>query len=50
MVREKYATVSIPESLTSDIDKVIKKKKKGYSSRAELVRDGVRRILKELSK
>ncbi len=50
MVREKYATVSIPESLAADMDKVIKKKTKGYSSRAELVRDGVRQILKELSK
>ncbi len=50
MVRGKYVTISVPENLAKDIDKIVKGKVKGYSSRAELVRDGIRQILKELSK
>ncbi len=43
-----YVTVSIPEDLANEMDEVVKKKTRGYSSRAEIVKDAVRRLLDSL--
>lgn len=44
-MRAKYVNVSIHEDLAKEIDKHIKKSKKGYRSRAEVVSYAVRRLL-----
>ncbi len=43
-----YVTVSIPSDLAEEMDKVVEAKIRGYSSRAEIVKDGVRRLLDSL--
>ncbi len=48
MTRKGYANVSLPETLVDEIDKITNKKLKGYTSRAELVKDAVRKLLEEL--
>ena len=50
MARRGYTTIALPNELVSEIDLVIKSKKRGYSSRAELIKDGVRVILDKLKK
>jgi len=50
MPRKGFTTVAIPDTLMSEIDAVVKSKKSGYTSRAEVVRAGVRVVLKELKK
>lgn len=47
MVREEYVTLKIPMSLVKKIDELIASGKGGYRSRAEVVKDAVRRLLKE---
>lgn len=44
-MRARYVNVSIHEDLAKKIDEFIKKSKKGYRSRAEVVSDAVRRLL-----
>ena len=44
-MRSKYVNVSIHEDLAKDIDEYIKKAKRGYRSRAEVVSDAVRKLL-----
>ena len=44
-MRAKYVNVSIHEDLAKQIDEYIKKAKRGYRSRAEVVSDAVRRLL-----
>lgn len=48
MTRQGYVNISIPKTLVDEIDVIIKKQIKGYSSRAELVKDAVRKLLKEI--
>ena len=43
--RGKYVNISIHEDLAKEIDEYIKKAKRGYRSRAEVVSDAVRRLL-----
>ena len=50
MARKGYRTIALPDELITEIDEVIKSKKRGYSSRAELVKDGVRQVLNKLKK
>ena len=45
MARKGYTTIALPDELVTEIDEVIKSKKRGYTSRAELVKEGVRLIL-----
>ena len=47
MARKIYVTVSFPLDLIKEIDKVWKKSKKGYRSRAEFIFQSVREKLKE---
>jgi len=44
-MRAKYVNISIHEDLAKKIDEYIKKSKKGYRSRAEVVSDAVRRLV-----
>ena len=48
MTRKSYINVSIPKTLIDEIDEIIKEKKKGYTSRAELIKDSIRDILEKL--
>lgn len=48
MTREGYIQVSIPEQLIKEVDQIVKEKKKGYSSRAEFVKQSIRAMLKEM--
>jgi len=48
MARSGYITVAIPEELMTEVDKLIEKKVKGYTSRGEFVKDAVRGKLKEV--
>ena len=41
-------SVSIPESLMSEIDKILEKEKLGYESRPEFIKEAVRKRLEEL--
>ena len=50
MARQGYTTIALPDELVGEIDQVIKSKKKGYKSRAELIKEGVRLILEKLRK
>ncbi|MFH0752088.1 MAG: ribbon-helix-helix domain-containing protein [archaeon] len=46
MARAKYVNISIHEDLAKQIDQYIKNSKSGYRSRAEVVAEALRRILK----
>ena len=41
-------SVSIPESLMQEIDKILEKEKLGYESRPEFIKEAVRKRLEEL--
>ena len=45
MARRKYVTVKIPLVLVEDMDKLIGKH--GYTSRGEIAKEGIRRVLKD---
>ncbi len=44
-MRARYVNISIHEDLAKKIDEYIKKSKKGFRSRAEVVSDAVRRLI-----
>jgi metal-responsive CopG/Arc/MetJ family transcriptional regulator len=46
-MRARYGGINIPESLLKEIDTFIASGKRGYTSRAEFVKDAVRRMLDE---
>ena len=48
-MRKKYTNVAIPTDLVEQVDKVVKKSKLGYTSRAQFVIEAVRRKIKEES-
>lgn len=50
MARKGYTTFALPDELVKEIDEVIKSKKRGYTSRAELIKEGVRIILDKFKK
>lgn len=45
----KYTNVALPEELIREIDNVVKESGLGYTSRGEIVKDAVRKFLKELA-
>lgn len=47
-MRARYVNVSIPEELAKKIDEYIRKSKLGFRSRAEVVAEAVRRMLKKI--
>jgi len=40
----KYKTIRLPSEFTKKIDEMVEKRELGYSSRADVVKDGVRLI------
>jgi len=50
MTRKGYTNVSLPNTLIAEIDKIVSKKIKGYTSRAEYIKDAIRSMLKGLRK
>jgi metal-responsive CopG/Arc/MetJ family transcriptional regulator len=46
--RGSFISVSIPESLIVEIDKILEKEKLGYQSRPEFIKEAVRKRLEEL--
>ena len=44
----RYTNVALPEELIKVIDSIIDKGELGYKSRAELVKESIRNLLKEL--
>ena len=42
-----YRGVNIPEALMQEIEKVIKKKKHGFTSKAEFIKQAIREKLKQ---
>jgi len=45
----KYTNVALPAELIQEIDGVVKESGLGYTSRGEIVKEAVRRFLKELA-
>ncbi len=45
----KYTNVALPEELIREIDKVVKESGLGYTSRGEIVKEAVRKFLKDLA-
>jgi len=45
MARKGYTTIALPDELVEEIDEIISKKKRGYTSRGELVKEAVRGLL-----
>lgn len=50
MVRKNYVNVSIPETLINQIDQIVDKKKEGYTSRAEFIKDCIREKIRNMKK
>ena len=50
MTRKSYVNVSLPETLIKEVDDIIKEKKKGYTSRAEFLKQAARELLEKLKK
>ena len=48
MPRNGYTSISIPDEMVQEIDKVVARRKYGYTSRADLISDAVRRLMREL--
>lgn len=47
---KKFVTVQLPEELMKEVDNTIAHMSYGYRSRAELIKEGTRRLLLELWK
>ena len=50
MARKGYTTIALPDQLTNEIDQLIASNKRGYTSRAELVKEAVRQLLDKIKK
>ena len=50
MTRKEYGGLSLPKDLADEIDALIREGYKGYTSRAELVKDALRHFLGEIEK
>ncbi len=50
MARKGYTTIALPDELVTEIDEIIKLKKRGYVSRGELVKESVRCLLDKMKK
>lgn len=49
LTRKGYINLAIPKTLADDVDNIVDKKVKGYSSRAEFVKDAIRQLLEKMS-
>ena len=45
MARKGYTTIALPDELVKEIDEIVKSKKRGYTSRGELVKEAVRTLI-----
>lgn len=50
MTRKSYVGISIPKPLVDEIDPLVNNKIKGYTSRAEFVKEAIRKLLREIKK
>lgn len=50
MARKGYTTIALPNEIVNEIDTAVKARKKGYASRAELIKEGVRIVLDRIKK
>ncbi len=50
IMRRKYVNIPLPEELTKEIEKIIKKGKLGYKTKSEFVKEAVRGKLIRLNK
>ena len=50
MARAKYTAVMVPIQLTKEVDDIVKRNERGYTSRAEFVKDAVRRLAEEIKR
>jgi metal-responsive CopG/Arc/MetJ family transcriptional regulator len=48
--RGDFSTVSLPRNLIEEIDRIVELRLYGYDSRAEFIKDAIRRRLDELKK
>jgi len=46
----RYTNIALPDDLIEQIDNIIKKKGYGYKSRAELAKEAIRNLLREIKK
>lgn len=49
-MRKRYVGIALPDSLIKEMDKVVRGDRWGYKSRAEIAKDGIRKLLLELKK
>ena len=49
-MRRRYVGIALPDSLIAKMDEIVKSDKWGYKSRAELAKEGIRKLLIELKK
>ena len=45
MARKGYTTIALPDEMVKEIDEIVKQKKRGYTSRAELIKEAVRILI-----
>lgn len=50
MARKGYTTIALPDEMVKEIDEVVKQKKRGYTSRAELIKEAVRVLIDKIRK
>lgn len=50
MPAKTFTTVAIPDELIKEVDNVVKSRKMGYRSRPELIKEAIRKLLRELKR
>ena len=50
MARKGYTTIALPDEMVKEIDEIVKQKKRGYTSRAELIKEAVRILIDKIKK
>ena len=50
MARKGYTTIALPNELIKEIDDIVKSKTSGYTSRAELIKEAVRTLIRRIKK
>ena len=50
MARKGYTTIALPNELIKEVDEIVKVKTSGYTSRAELIKEAVRTLIRKIKK
>lgn len=50
MARKGYTTIALPDELMNEIDKIVESKTLGYTSRSEIIKEGLRLVLDRVKK